>query len=65
MAEQIGCLYLVFDVTHFEQIPQFIKQADSLINGTNVFVNNAGISLHEEKSVTFHSCNLINKSRPI
>lgn len=47
-AEQIGCLYLVFDVTHFEQIPQFIKQADSLLNGANVFVNNAGISLHEE-----------------
>lgn len=47
VSEEIGCMYLVFDVTQFDQFDVFLEKADDLLNGANVLVNNAGISLHE------------------
>lgn len=46
-AEEIGCRYLVFDVNDFESIPKFIEKVDEILDGANVLVNNAGVSLHE------------------
>ena len=46
-ADQIGCHYLVYDVSDFENMDRFMIEADRLIGGANVLVNNAGISLHE------------------
>lgn len=44
---KIGCHYLVYDVSDFENMDRFMIEADRLIGGANVLVNNAGISLHE------------------
>ena len=46
-ASEIGCKYIPYDVSDFEHMDDFILQADNLIGGANVLVNNAGISLHE------------------
>ncbi len=46
-ASKLGCKYYVMDVTDFSSFTSFIKDADSVLNGVNVLVNNAGISLHE------------------
>lgn len=46
-SKEIGCTYLVFDVSDFCNVEEFIDSADKILNGANVLVNNAGISLHE------------------
>lgn len=46
-AEQIGCRYLKFDVTDFNNMDDFLLQADRILGGIDTLVNNAGISLHE------------------
>lgn len=46
-AESIGCKYIHFDVTDFKNMDNFITEADNILGGINVLVNNAGISLHE------------------
>ena len=46
-AESIGCLYYVYDVSDFEKMDDFIRDADAMLGGANVLINNAGISLHE------------------
>lgn len=47
-AEELGCKYLVLDVSHIESLTEFIREADGLLGGVNAIVNNAGISLHEK-----------------
>ncbi|MBQ0025377.1 MAG: SDR family oxidoreductase [Bacteroidales bacterium] len=46
-ADAIGCKYLKLDVTKPDTFCDFINEADSMLRGVNVLVNNAGISLHE------------------
>lgn len=46
-AETIGCLYYTYDVSDFDRMDDFIHEADAMLGGANVLVNNAGISLHE------------------
>lgn len=47
VASELGCLYLPFDITDFSNIDAFIQQADTMLKGMDVLVNNAGLSLHE------------------
>ena len=47
-AISIGCKYLKFDVTNIPSFKKFIDDADKILEGVNVLVNNAGISSHEE-----------------
>lgn len=51
-AQEIGCKYLQLDVQNIESFKNFINQADCLLGGANVLVNNAGISLHEDGFLT-------------
>lgn len=46
-SENIGCDFIVLDVTKFNEIEPILKSIDQRIGGFNVLVNNAGISLHE------------------
>lgn len=46
-ADAIGCKYLMLDVQETETFDSFINKADTLLEGANCLVNNAGISLHE------------------
>lgn len=46
-ANSIGCKYLKFDVTDISSFREFIDDADKILEGINVLVNNAGISSHE------------------
>lgn len=46
-AEEICCKYLVLDVSDPTGFRNFITEAANLMEGANVLVNNAGISLHE------------------
>ena len=46
-SSQIGCRYIVVDVTDFENIEGTITKAIEMLGGLNILVNNAGISLHE------------------
>lgn len=46
-SKEIGCKYLVFDVSEFSKTHAFVNSADKILNGANVLINNAGISLHE------------------
>lgn len=48
VAAELQCLYKVFDITNLTSISKFISEADELLGGANILVNNAGISLHEE-----------------
>lgn len=48
IAENIGCKYVVFDLSDIEEIPSFLDTAEKLIGKFNVLVNNAGVSLHEK-----------------
>lgn len=43
-----------YDVTDFTHMDEFIKEADDLLGGANVLVNNAGISLHEGTIMDVH-----------
>lgn len=47
-AEKIGCKYLKLDVQDTSSFEKFICDADSLLDGVDCLVNNAGISLHEQ-----------------
>lgn len=47
-ADAIGCKYLMLDVQEAETFDSFINKADTLLEGANCLVNNAGISLHED-----------------
>lgn len=46
-ANSIGCKYLKLDVQQIDGFREFINKADSMLDGVNCLVNNAGISLHE------------------
>ena len=46
-AKELGCKYLALDIRNVKEINHFISEAETLINGINCLVNNAGISLHE------------------
>lgn len=47
-AEKLHCNYLTLDVSCPNTFQNFIQEADKILNGVNVLVNNAGISLHEK-----------------
>lgn len=47
VANELDCKYLAFDITNLSSINDYLNQADALLGGANVLVNNAGISLHE------------------
>lgn len=47
VAEEIGCKYILFDSTDFDNIDGFIVEAKNALGQIDVLVNNAGISLHE------------------
>lgn len=47
VSEELGCKYILFDSTDFDNIDGFINEAKSLLGQIDVLVNNAGISLHE------------------
>lgn len=46
-AAKIGCLYQKLDVQDTNSFVTFFDKAETLLNGINCLVNNAGISLHE------------------
>ena len=46
-AKLLGCKYLQLDVSKPSEFDSFMKNAYKLLDGMNVLVNNAGISLHE------------------
>lgn len=46
-AKLLGCKYLQLDVSKPSEFDSFMKNAYNLLDGMNVLVNNAGISLHE------------------
>lgn len=46
-AAELECLYLKLDVQNVGEIKPFLKKADEMLEGIDVLVNNAGISLHE------------------
>lgn len=46
-AQMIGCDYMQLDVSNPSEFDAFMKKAVDTLNGINVLVNNAGISLHE------------------
>lgn len=46
-ANQIGCKYLEFDVTHIGNFNEFINKSAGILGAIDCLVNNAGISLHE------------------
>lgn len=46
-AQTIGCDYLQLDVSNPSEFDAFMKKAVDKLNGINVLVNNAGVSLHE------------------
>lgn len=54
VSSELNCKMYQFDVTDFEQIPEFIEQCAKSLGGLDILVNNAGISLHEKdyKDVT-------------
>lgn len=47
VADQTGCHYIKYDITEIHHIQNLICQVDLILDGVNVLVNNAGISLHE------------------
>lgn len=48
VSEELHCKYIAFDVCQISHCNDFINEADKLLGGIDVLVNNAGISLHEE-----------------
>lgn len=47
-AKNLHCKYIAYDLMKIDGIDNFIKNAEDLLNGINVLVNNAGVSLHEK-----------------
>ena len=47
VSEELGCKFIQFDSTDFDNIDSFINKAKSILGQIDVLVNNAGISLHE------------------
>ncbi|MBQ9658671.1 MAG: SDR family oxidoreductase [Clostridia bacterium] len=47
-SEELNCHYLKLDMEDINSFESFILKAETLLNGINCLVNNAGISLHEE-----------------
>lgn len=47
MADRIGCKYLILDIQDTSVLDGFVAEADQVLNGVDMLVNNAGISLHE------------------
>lgn len=47
-AERLNCKYLTLDISNPDNFSRFISDADKMLDGFNVLVNNAGISLHEK-----------------
>lgn len=48
VSDEIGCKYLVLDLSNISEIDSFIAKANDLLGGIDVLVNNAGVSLHEK-----------------
>lgn len=46
-ADEIGCKYLVADLQNAKSLSELINASAELLDGLNVLVNNAGVSLHE------------------
>ena len=46
-ASELGCRYITCDLTDINAVTSLIEKATSMLNGLNVLVNNAGVSLHE------------------
>ena len=46
-SKELGCLYLLLDVTKMDSFKQFISEAKDLLGGLDTLVNNAGVSCHE------------------
>ena len=46
-SEEIGCSYMVLDMMSPEKFDKFISEAESKLDGLDIMVNNAGVSLHE------------------
>lgn len=46
-AKKLECKYLQLDVSNPSEFDAFMDKAEELLEGVNVMVNNAGISLHE------------------
>ena len=49
-AAEIACSHLALDVREPAAFPEFLAQAEIMLGGMDVLVNNAGISLHEGDS---------------
>ena len=47
VSQELKCQYLVYDVCDAASAGFFMEKADKILDGVNVLVNNAGISLHE------------------
>lgn len=56
-SEEIGCKYILFDSTNFDNIDVFLGEVTNVLGQIDVLVNNAGISLHEGniRNVTLES----------
>ncbi len=48
VSNEIGCKYLVLDVSDVNSFKSFISKSNEMLGGLDALVNNAGISLHEE-----------------
>ncbi len=44
---ELGCNYMVYDISDVNNLEIFVSKAFEIMGGVNVLVNNAGISLHE------------------
>lgn len=44
---ELGCSYMVLDMMSSESFDNFINDAENILGGLDVLVNNAGVSLHE------------------
>ena len=48
IASELGCEFLVLDLTKIDTFEKFVNEANQKLNGVNVLVNNAGVSMHEQ-----------------
>lgn len=47
-ANQLGCKFLILDVTNIREFNSFIEESISLLGDIDCLINNAGVSLHED-----------------